>query len=39
MTSDFCIPRIVSANMSKPFWVVPNQCASDGGDKKAAVSS
>ena len=25
MTSDFCMPRIVSANMSKPFCVVPNQ--------------
>jgi hypothetical protein len=39
MISDFCIPRIVSANMSKPFWVVPNQCAAEGGDRNALVSS
>ena len=39
MISDFCIPLIVSANMSKPFCVVPNQCSADGGDRNALVSS
>src|SRR5690349_15075564 len=37
--SDFCIPLIVSANMSKPFCVVPNQCSADGGERNAWVSS
>src|SRR5262249_12297629 len=39
ITSDFCSPRIVSANMSKPVCVVPNQCVADGGDKNALASS
>ncbi len=30
MINDFCIPRIVSASMSNPFCVVPNQCVSGG---------
>src|SRR5262245_8993193 len=37
--NDFCSPRIVSANMSKPVCVVPNQCAAEGGDRNAFVSS
>ncbi len=39
MISDFCIPLIVSANMSKPFCVVPNQWSADGRRQERLVSS
>src|SRR5262245_41249966 len=39
MINDFCMPRMVSANMSNPFCVVPNQCSGVGVERNAFVSS
>ena len=32
-------PELRLLRKSKPFWVVPNQCSADGGDRNAFVSS